>query len=80
MRLPRRRQVIYLGGIFFILSMAALLRWPKSSGRLSSLSYFGEPTNIDNILRVECCWMPLNGRSLPSEYIVNFFLFLPFFS
>jgi hypothetical protein len=35
---------------------------------------------IDNILRVECCRMPLNGQSLPSEYIVSFFLFLPFFS
>jgi hypothetical protein len=61
--------------------MAALLQWLKSSGRLSSLSYFREPsTNIDNILRVECCRMPLNGQSLPSEYIVGFFLFLPFFS
>jgi hypothetical protein len=30
---------------------------------------------IDNILRVECCRIPLNGQCLPSEYIVSFFLF-----
>ena len=70
-----------------LVEYSSFYRWPDFCSGRSRLAaclrfqYFREPsTNIDNILRVECCRMPLNGQCLPSEDIVSFFLFLPFFS